>query len=53
MNDINEDHLELEQTEEATLINDISDEALEAAAATALDKMTFTFSIHPLYCRFC
>jgi hypothetical protein len=50
---MNEDHFEFEQTEEEIFINEISDEALEAAAATAVDKITFTFSIHPMYCRFC
>jgi hypothetical protein len=53
MNATNEDHLELDPVEEAILINEISDEALEAAAISTVDKITFTFSIHPMYCRFC
>jgi nucleoid DNA-binding protein len=50
MNDI----IDLEQTEEEELeafVNAISDEMLEAAASG--EKITFTFSIHPMYCQFC
>ena len=53
MNVMDEDHIEPEQAEEETFINEISDEALEAAATTGGDKMAFTFSMHLIYCRFC
>jgi hypothetical protein len=49
---MNEDYVEPEQAEEEIFINEISDEALEAAA-TNMEKIAFTFSIHPIYCRFC
>ena len=49
---MNEDYVELEQAEEEIFINEISDEALEAAASN-MQKNAFTFSIHPIYCRFC
>ena len=48
-----ESTVELEQTEDDTLAAKVSDEALEAAAAGTMGEITFTFSIHPIYCRFC
>ena len=49
---MNEDTIELEQTEEM-VTDEVSDEALEAAASDTIGKITFSFSIHPIYCRFC
>ena len=40
-----------QQPEDETFTNEVSDEALEAAASG--EKVTFTFSYVPLYCRFC
>jgi hypothetical protein len=51
-NVMNEDTIELEQTEEM-VTDEVSDEALEAAASDTIGKITFSFSIHPIYCRFC
>ena len=51
-NAMNEDYAEPEQADDEIFINEISDEALEAAA-TNMEKIPFTFSIHPIYCRFC
>lgn len=49
MNESNESTVELEQ---AAFTDIVSDAALEAAAGMK-EKFTFTFSIHPFYCRFC
>jgi hypothetical protein len=49
---MNESSIELEQTEE-TFGDEVSDEALEAAASGTMGKITFSFSIHPMYCNFC
>ena len=49
---MNENTIELEQTEEM-VTDEVSDEALEAAASDTIGKITFSFSIQPLYCRFC
>jgi ssDNA-binding replication factor A large subunit len=51
-NVMNENTVELEQTEEM-VTDEVSDEALEAAASGMMEQITFTFSIHPIYCRFC
>jgi hypothetical protein len=50
---MNENTIELEQTEEETFSDEVSDEALEAAASDKMGKITFSFSIHPMYCNFC
>ena len=42
-----------EQTEDETFSDEVSDEALEAAASDTMGKITFSFSIHPMYCNFC
>jgi hypothetical protein len=42
---------DLGQTDDEPLTEDISDEALEAAAAGA--TAAFTFSVQIFYCRFC
>jgi hypothetical protein len=49
---MSESTIELEQTEEM-VIEEVSDEALEAAASDTIGQITFSFSIHPIYCRFC
>ena len=48
-----ESTIELERAEEVTftLNDEFSDEALEAAASE--QRITFTFSYNPYYCRFC
>jgi hypothetical protein len=51
-NAMNEDYAEPKQADDEIFINEISDEALEAAA-TNMEQFAFTFSIHPIYCRFC
>jgi len=48
---MNESAIELERTDDET--DEVSDEALEAAASDAMGKITFSFSIHLIYCRFC
>ena len=50
---MNESAIELEQTEEETFTDEVSDETLEAAASDTMGKITFSFSIHPMYCNFC
>ena len=50
---MNESTVELEQTEDEMFTHEVSDEALEAAASGTNGEITFTFSIHPIYCRFC
>ena len=47
---MNDDH-QPEQTDDETLTHDITDEALEAAAA--MDRPAFTLSMQPIFCRFC
>jgi hypothetical protein len=49
---MNENSIELEQAEEM-VTDEVSDEALEAAAFDTIGKITFSFSIHPMYCNFC
>ena len=49
---MNENTIEVEQIEE-TFTDEVSDEALETAASDMMGKITFSFSIHPIYCRFC
>ena len=49
---MNESTIELKQTEEM-VTDEVCDEALEAAASGTMGKITFSFSIHPIYCRFC
>jgi hypothetical protein len=44
--------IELEQTEEM-VTDEVSDEELEAAASDTMGNITFSFSIHPIYCNFC
>ena len=51
-NVMNESTIELKQTEEM-VTDEVCDEALEAAASGTMGKITFSFSIHPIYCRFC
>ena len=51
-NVMNENSIEVEQIEE-TFTDEVSDEALETAASDMMGKITFSFSIHPIYCRFC
>jgi len=50
---MNESAFQLEQTEDGTFTDKVSDEALEAAASDTMGKITFSFSIHPMYCNFC
>jgi hypothetical protein len=50
---MNQNTIELEQTEEETFSDEVSDGALEAAASGTMGKITFSFSIHPMYCNFC
>ena len=50
---MNESTVEREQTEDDMITDKVSDEALEAAASGTTGEITFTFSIHPIYCRFC
>jgi hypothetical protein len=53
INVMNERTIELKQTEEETFTDEVSDEALEAAASGTIGDITFTFSMNPFYCRFC
>jgi hypothetical protein len=48
-----ESTIEIERIEEetSTFNDEFPDEALEAAASQ--QRMTFTFSYNPYYCRFC
>jgi hypothetical protein len=41
------------QTEEEVFADEVSDEALEAAASRTTEEITFTFSYNIMYCRFC
>ena len=50
---MNESTIELEQTEDETVTDEVSDEAIEAAASGTEGRITFTFSINIFYCRFC
>ncbi len=50
---MNESTIELEQIEDDTFLDEVSDEALEAAASDTVGEITFTFSMNPFYCRFC
>ena len=50
---MDESTIELKQTEDETFTDEVSDEALEAAASGTIGEITFTFSINPFYCRFC
>ncbi len=50
---MNESTIDLEQTEEETLTDEVSDETLEATASGAKGELVFTFSINIFYCRFC
>lgn len=50
---MNENTVELEQTEGDIFTDEVSDEALEAAASDTIGKITFTFSYIPSYCNFC
>jgi hypothetical protein len=45
--------VELERTEGVLLIDEVSDEALEAAVFSAGERITFTFSYNLIFCRFC
>jgi hypothetical protein len=53
INAMNESAFQLEHTEDGTFTDKVSDEALEAAASDTMGKITFSFSIHPMYCNFC
>jgi hypothetical protein len=48
---MNESAIELEQTEDEILSDEVSDAALEAAASG--ERITFTVSIRIYYCQFC
>ena len=50
---MNESTVERGQTEDETFTDEVSDEALEAAAAGSGGHITFTISINIFYCRFC
>jgi hypothetical protein len=53
INVMNESTIELEQTEDEAVTDEVSDEAIEAAASGTEGSITFTFSINIFYCRFC
>ena len=48
---MNDDLINSDQAEEESLTDNVSDDALEAAAASA--KITWTLSISLLYCLYC
>ena len=50
---MNESTIELEQPEDETVADEVSDEAIEAAVSGTEGSITFTFSINVFYCRFC
>ena len=50
---MNESTIDLEQTEEETLTDEVSDETLETTASGIKGELVFTFSINIFYCRFC
>jgi hypothetical protein len=50
---MNESTIDVEQTEEETPTDEVSDETLEATASGIKGELVFTFSINIFYCRFC
>ena len=50
---MNDNTIDLDQTEEEIFTDEVSDEALEAAASGPMGEITWTFSINLFYCRFC
>ena len=50
---MNEGGIELEQTDVETFVDEVSDEALEAAGSGMREQITFTFSVNIFFCRFC
>jgi len=50
---MNDTKIDLDQTDEEILTDEVSDEALEAAGSDMMGRITFTFSINIFYCQFC
>jgi hypothetical protein len=50
---MDETNMRFERTEEETFIDEVSDEALEAAGSATRQQITFSFSYNLFNCRFC